>query len=755
MKKIIVILTAVLSVFLILILNENPILLEKTIVINEVRSWDADISRNGYYGSDYIELYNTSEEEISLDGWYMSDDESDMMKSRLSGITIAGKDYVLIYANGEGESGDSVAFKINPEGEKIFLSNSEGKQVDSIYVPKQELGTVYARIVDGGKEWAIKEPSLLSSNNDKNILPVRNLAAPVFSHETGFYEESFALTISAEDGYTIYYTLDGSIPTKDSDVYEGSIWIENRSAEPNVVNGVQNIRPDWLSYGPDQTPVDKAMVVRAFAMDKNNHASEVVTNTYFVDLEKYKEGNVISLVSEYDELFGDEGIFVTGKEYDEAYLAGTMDGNIKPNISKSGRRWEAIGNIQLLKDNKEIVNQKIGIRIQGASSRNGKKKRMSIFAREEYSESQYLRGALFEDGKEAHSIMIFPEKANVILQELIRDRNVATQSALESTLFLNGEFYYSGYLLEKYNKYYLQDHFGVNSENVMIVKGEEVSEGPELSEKFYGQMVNLAMEKDLSVQENYDSLCEQMDMQSFIDYMCANAYLCNMDMSEKKNYVIWRTIEDEGTEYGDTKWRWMIYDVDCLVWTHPEAYGVEQKFQIDSFSEVMEYTGYALNEHRIFSIAKANEGFCKQFVLTFMDMANTNFSIENVEKVFEKWNVTLDEYDGFFKERYKYIVLYMAEEFGLTGTLENVELKVNDTDGGTIMLNTTKPDLSDGSWSGSYYTDYPITVTAIPAEGYEFVGWDGSACSDNNTIEVDVITGGIVLEAIFERSWKE
>ena len=721
------------------------------IVINEVRSWDADTTRTGYYGSDYIELYNTSEEEVSLEGWYMSDDESDLLKSRLSGITIAAKDYVLIYANGEGESGDSVSFKINPEGEKIFLSNFAGERVDSIFVPKQELGTVYARVIDGGKEWAVKEPSILASNNDAEILPTRSLADPVFSHETGFYDEAFELTLSADKGQTIYYTLDGSIPTQNSEVYDGSIRIENRSAEPNVVNGVQNIRPDWLGYGPDQTPVDKAMIVRAVAMDENNHASQVVTNTYFVDLEQYKDENVISVVSEYDELFGDNGIFVTGKEYDKAYLSGMLDGSIIPNIHKGGRRWEAFGNLQMIENGEETINQEIGIRIQGASSRNGKRKRSSIYAREEYSGDQYLKGLIFEDGKEAHSVMLVSEKANVILQELVKDRSVATQSAVRTTMFLNGEFYHRTFILEKYNKYYLQDHFGVNPENVMLVKGEEVSEGPELSDKFYGQMVNLAAETDLSIQENYDNLCSQMDMQSFIDYMCANAYLCNMDMSETKNYVIWRTIENEGTKYGDARWRWMIYDVDCLVWAKPESYGVERKSQIDSFSKVMDYTGKAMNEHSLFVIAKANEEFCKQFVLTFMDMANTNFSIENVEKAFAKWDVSLDEYDGFFKERFNYIVPYMAEEFNLTGTLENVTLKINDADGGIIQLNTTTPDLSDGSWTGKYYTDYSVTATAIPTDGYEFAGWSGSVTSDSDTIEAEVEVGGIVLEACFRK----
>lgn len=723
----------------------------KNVFINEVRSWDVDVTRTGYYGSDYIELYNASSEDISLDGWYMSDDESDLQQSRLSDITIGAKDYVLIYANGKGDSGDSVLFKINAEGEKIFLSNAAGELVDSVYVPKQELGTVYARVTDGSKEWAVKEPSILSSNNDKKILPMRSLSEPVFSHESGFYEDAFYLTISAKAGETIHYTLDGSVPTSESNIYQDEILIQNNSAQLNIVNAVRNIRPDWSGYGPDKTPVDKAVIVRAVSMDKNNHASEVVTHTYFVDLEKYKDGNLISVISEYDELFGDEGIFVTGKEYDDAYLLGTLDGSIEPNIHKGGRRWEALGNIQFLEEGKEIVNQEIGIRIQGASSRNGKKKRMSIFAREEYSGNQYIKGLIFEDGKESHSLMTVTDKANAILQELIKDRDVATQSAMENTLFLNGEYYYSGYILEKYNKYYLQDHYHVSSENVMIVKCDEVTEGPELSDKFYEQMVNFAKDNDLSIQENYNELCMKMDMQSFIDYICANAYFCNMDVSEDKNYMIWRTIDPENAEEGDTRWRWMIYDVDCLSWTHPEAYGVERKSQIDSFSKVMEYTGESLNSHPILVAAKSNKNFCKQFVLTFMDMANTNFSIKNVEKVFSKWNVSLDEYDGFFKERFDYIVPYMAEEFGLTGTLEDVTLKTNHTSGGTIQINTTIPDLSEGSWTGKYYTDYPVTVTAVPADGYEFVGWSGSVSTDSATIEAEVVEGGITLEAVFEK----
>lgn len=136
-----------------------------------------------------------------------------------------------------------------------------------------------------------------------------------------------------------------------------------------------------------------------------------------------------------------------------------------------------------------------------------------------------------------------------------------------------------------------------------------------------------------------------------------------------------------------------------------------------------------------------------------MDMANVNFAVKNVKTAFEKWDRKLDEdLQRFFEHRFNYIIPYMAEEFGLTGTLEKVKLKVNDVEGGKIQLNTTIPDISDGSWSGKYYTDYPVTVTAIPNDGYEFAGWSGSVKSDSATIEAEVVNGGITLEAMFVKT---
>lgn len=750
MKKKITILILTAVVFLLLTGIGITIFSEDKICINEVRSTTVSADRDSYFGSDYIEIYNASSKDVSLDGWYFSDDEADLQKSRLSDVIVPSKSYEVIYADGVGEAGNTLNFKISSAGEKIFLSNQEGAVVDSVYVPKLGYGEVYARVKDGADEWAIMSETLLSDNSKAEIYPLRTLQKPIFSHESGFYESSFVLELQCNPGETIYYTLDGSVPTKESFVYEDGILIENISDRPNVCTAVKNLVENWQENEPPSEKVDKAMVVRAIAMNENNCASEVVTHTYFVDSEKYKNQNIISVVGEYDDFFGDSGIFVTGKKYDDWYLSG-MEGEMPPlYFAQSGREWEIVGNLEIFQDGIEVTNQLTGIRTHGGSSRWTRFKRMSFFSRKLYSGSDYFEGFLI-GGKKLHSMGTNGDFTSIQFQSLVRNRDIATQDYETVTVFLNGEFWTQSCILGRYDEYYFEESYGVDPENVIIIKDGEISEGEDEDKLFYYDILSRAMNKDLSIEEEYEKLESRMDIQSYIDFLCANIYLCNMDVSETKNYCLWRVREPDGTEYGDGRFRWMLYDMDCIEFASLTYYGVERKAAINSFNQIMEFTGVAMNEHTLYKGLKNNDKFCRQFVLTFMDMANVNFAYENVERVFAEFGITPDKFGSFFARRSEYIVPYMAEEFDLTGTLEDVNLKINDSAGGTILLNTIKPDLSGGSWTGKYYTDYPVTVTAVPEDGYKFVGWRGSVASDSTTIEAEVLSGGITLEAVFEK----
>ncbi|MDE6212150.1 MAG: hypothetical protein K2M70_01550, partial [Lachnospiraceae bacterium] len=117
--------------------------------------------------------------------------------------------------------------------------------------------------------------------------------------------------------------------------------------------------------------------------------------------------------------------------------------------------------------------------------------------------------------------------------------------------------------------------------------------------------------------------------------------------------------------------------------------------------------------------------------------------------------------DEFYEKRGDYVVDYFARSLALSGTEGTVTLQTAcmipetgetklSSECGSVTLNTIVPELTQGEWSGRYLTDYPVTATAQPAEGYRFLGWEGSSSSDEVCLEAEVSAEGICLRAVFE-----
>ena len=68
------------------------------------------------------------------------------------------------------------------------------------------------------------------------------------------------------------------------------------------------------------------------------------------------------------------------------------------------------------------------------------------------------------------------------------------------------------------------------------------------------------------------------------------------------------------------------------------------------------------------------------------------------------------------------------------------------------FLNTCKPNMESGSWSGEYFVDYPISVTAAAKDGYRFVGWKGSIETKEEAVEINLSIGEVHLDAVFEKN---
>lgn len=683
----------------------------------------------------YVTVINNGVLTYELDQMYLSDNMNNLRERQfIQGLEIKpGETYRYHML-----SRDSLDIK-KSGGSILYLSYKYGNAVDRVEVPALKENEIYQNLEAG---WQIAEVQ-------EEIVAV---PVPSFSHEGGFYDEAFELELTASPGFTIYYTLDSSNPTAESMKYSGPINVYDRSEEENR----------YASFVGEKS-VDKCFVVRAAAVDRDGNFSDIITKSYFINQEKYKDRTVISLVSDPDGLFGDNGIYVTGKEYDEWYQDAVAkageDGEIDTlnqptaNYMKKGFGSERESNMEVFKNADMQLNQPVGIRIQGNAFRAAPRKRFSIYARDEYSSSDYFDVNLISDYK-LHSMLLRVGQAgnlHIISQMIGKGRDVATTNFILADVFLDGEFWYTTFVCEKFHERNLAEKYNLLSkDNVVIYKawGDMDEDSLEAGKNPLSGLRTFISENDLSDDENYLKYSEMLDIQSYIDWLCINTFLQNRDYSETANTISWHTVAFENEQEGDTRWRFGLYDMD-LGWSG-------QRGEFDGIS------AYEINPFDIdvsvwptYLALKKNELFRKQFVLTFMDLINTNFSVENTTAIMEELGIDNENYRDFFENRAAWVVPYMAEEFKLTGTQEAVTLSSNAA-GTPITLNTISPELQSSastySWTGSYFTDYPVTVTA---NNSNFSHWEVTVSGDvqtftDATIEVPVTEGGVQIYAVFK-----
>lgn len=766
------------------------------VVINEVCSSNFSVicDENGEY-SDYVELYNPTEEEALLEGVYLSDDIKDPQKCDLNGIAVPAKGYALIWLDGSGRDAYHASFRLSRDGDVIFLSDSFGRILDTVTVPALSYNTVYARSGDGEKEWKRMTPTAGLANADGTALRSVELNEPVFSVESGFYEEAFELTVTAPKDAVVYYTLDGSDPTPDSLLYREPILIGDASRRENLYAARTDLAPSNRYTPPFK--VDKATVVRAVAYDpKEDTLSDIVTKSYFVSFDQkadYDGFPVLSLVTDPANLFDREyGIYTNGAAMEEyERMGGLVDGRVITQVNSEGgglhfrymasnaynrgKEWERESTIAYFDSGHEYCfTQNVGIRISGQSTRGAAQKSLNLFGRDIYDETaafpyQFFPGMTYSTIKlrNGGSDNAQSKIMDAFLQSLFGDRAVSTQESMPCIVFLNGEYWGIYNIRERYKEEYLENHFGVSKDNIWMMDSGTAGAGSSAAQDAYDQMIGFVAGNDMSAEENYAAACGLLDVQSLIDFYCVNLYIDNMDLGFGQNMALWRTAEPEENAYGDCRWRWMVFDVD----------GSLTGYENNTFTESEPWEAdLDLMDEPLMAGLMRNERFKRQFCLSFMDIANTDFVYETVHDSLMEWKETyqtqvvnshrrffaedyseeefegyIENFDSFFEKRFPYITAYLAEELGLNGSLEKVTIRTNLPEGGYVMVNTALVS-PDPEWSGQYFTDYPVTVTAMPQEGYEFVGWRGAAVSSETQVEVEIENGGITLEAEFRKA---
>ncbi len=695
--------------------------------INEVVAANDNIITDDYGEyNDFIEIYNAGASPIDLAGYYISDDVGNLTAWQIpatdpSLTTVPAGGFLLLWADGEPTQGaNHLDFQLSSSGESVVLTGSDGITIiDNITFSDLPTDYGYGRLPDGSANLSELIPASPAATNN-NSQP--QLAPPVISLPTGLYTGTQTATITAEIGATIYYTIDGSVPTTSSGIY----------SSPISVSSIQSIR--------------------AIAVKNGFADSFVTTHTYLVDFTSSLP--IFHITMNPTDLWSDtEGIYVVGTNGITGYCS-TSDRNWNQD-------WEKPAHLKVFKDGNLVAENNIGIKIGGNCKRNKPQKPLNLYFRDEYSDTgdNAFTYPIFPDNDLAYFKRLYVRSGNNKINELSKDLIIARmledrvdidgQLGQPAIIFLNGQYVGIQNIREKYDRWHYENDFKnvKDRDKVDIIKNpgryDPVKWWP-IHRATHGDTVewrtfiNEIRQGDYSTPNNYQDVQELIDTDELINYITAGHFFNNRDWIPN-NQKVWK-------EQGLGKWRWCLVDFDSAL-------------RIDNVAEDNLSTGilktfannhYFYETNVVYHKLLANDEFRAEYI----QRMNTYLELLFVNEIFDPimddyyneiladlpdanalYGHTLANYEteiqnqkDFVAQRGQYVRQHIEAEFSLTNVFE-LSVNFNQNSGGKVAMHSSYFKLPY-NYTGTYHSGIPFYIHAIPDSGYRFVEWQETGSTD-------------------------
>ena len=587
----------------------------------------------------WVELYNRSDQTVSLTGYSLSDNEKKPTKWVFpEGTSIAGKGYLILYMSGslplEGKDEKSVTadmkartlnFSVSGQGETLYLYNDKGTLIDRVTVPMSMACVSYARV---GDTWGLCETPTQGAANTAPLLGSAYCDAPTVSLPSGVYHGKQVISMEIPAGTYVTYTLDCTTPTESSTRYRAG----------------------------EQLTFDTNAVLRARAFSENGtlYKSQVVSNTYVIVGDKQTTDAhdstlpVCFLVTDPDNLFNvDYGIYVVGSHYQgktaaTEWTTPSNDRKLGANYNQRGREWERPAHWTYTSSGgKEVLFESdLMIRIFGSFSRYQRQRNFALIARKGYGGSTLDYPFFSNRPFDSYESLVLRCSAKDAVATKIRDClmtglledggvDLCVQAYVQTALYLNGQYWGVYNLREKVSRAYIAQHYSVtNKDSIDILRGNGVLvSGDPKSVDDYNALIDFCKSKncDLSNYGDYEYVCSQMDVENFALYCAAEIIVGNNDSG---NIKWWRSSEKDG------KWRWIYYDFcDAMARNDEKDDSVTNGYRRDFFSKYFNPEGHGAGKGFSTVLARSllkNNEFVEIFLKACALMVNDVYSPEKI-----------------------------------------------------------------------------------------------------------------------------
>ena len=409
----------------------------------------------------------------------------------------------------------------------------------------------------------------------------------VFSHPGGVYAEGFDLTLTAPEGYTVYYSINNTDPRLGvSMAYQTPLHLTDTT---EMAWGTLITRTATFlgsAYDPLTATFPGAAVVRAFAVrESDGYVTPLTTHTYLIG-SLYAEWGVdmVSVSVNADEFISKDGIYNTlrtdsdgGHTHIPAYVEffspdGTPVHMGWAEIAMNGRG--SLGMTQ--KSFRILLKSHVMDTEEVAENLNT----LNYDLYKEYASTTldgervtWYRHILLRNGggDMSGSTISRSHIGDAYIQRLDRILTPDVMAYAPVITFVNGEFWGMFNARDRMDPTYFEGKYGIAEEDFALLEcpypltfGWNVdfttANGDPAEATYFMELVNFCMQNDMSVQENYDYIAARIDLDGLIDQYCAQIYLCCSDWPSN-NIKVWRNTNPDHPTM-DTKWHFTIVDTD-------------------------------------------------------------------------------------------------------------------------------------------------------------------------------------------------
>ncbi len=681
------------------------------VVINEYSASNLFTVLDNYNSNeDWVELFNTGTSQVSLAGYFLSDDPADSAKWMIpESVTIAANGFIKIWLSGRNEVAGGhyhANFKLtqtNAEPEYLVLTNPSGMILQNLQIQITQKDHSRGQKPNGSGNWVVFTNPTPGATNNSTSGYQKYTNRPSMDLAAGFYSGSITVTITNnEPNSVLRYTLDGLEPGPSSAVYSDPINVTSTT----IINA------------------------RAFSNDNAILPGLIEFNTYFIDvthslavistssetLDNLLNGNASLRPFGTIEFFDKEGVRTTyayGEYNEHGQDSWVHDQRSMDYITRDecGYNYALHGNLLSRSDRDEF--QRLIFRAEGDDNYPG------------IDTSAHLRDFLIQNL--AHRSHL----------------NLDVRQGEKFVLYVNGQFWGVYSYREKVHDhdftdyYYNQDKYHLYF--LMLWGGAWAEYGGQAAWNDWNALHDFILNNNMAIQANYEYVKTKYDVTSLVDYILTNSFVVCSDWINW-NVGWWRGTNPDG---GHQKWGYILWDEDATFGHYINYTGIpgQNPYVSPCFPEGI--TSDPEDHIEILNALRENDEFSEYYVSRYIDLLNTvyrpdtmiNFldSIENyvLPEMYahcERWGGSVTEWQdnvqkirNFINTRYSIIPEGLNDCYDLNGPYE-VNFEVIPSGSGTIKVNSVYPPISP--WGGYYYGGIDTKLIAEETNSnYEFEKW--------------------------------